>query len=366
VASTNLNEFWTQAEYRIHFRIENERLSVSISDGLYAKRISPSSRSDGFQWYLSFYATLLTDVDSSKPTVILLDNPGLELHLDGQRDIKALLEQKFSRNAQVIYVTHSPAMIDPFQLSQVRSVELFGNDQGTKIKRYVPSTDGTDLLEPIRAAIGMSLVSSLVLNKMNILVEGAADKPVVEGIFFKHYVEKAEGILVNGPIAEDIFLAQFYSKTGLPYAVLLDNDSGGRDLHRELTSAGIAEGKILQLQTVFTHITKDFAMEDILSEDFYLTCVQDAYPHLTIEKPTNIGQRKISRVYEDYFQATFRFGFNKRRVAESAKKLLKEAKEDKVTQDNLGLLSTALLGILEKKEEKSAAASAPERSPKGK
>jgi predicted ATP-dependent endonuclease of OLD family len=48
--------------------------------------------------------------------VLLLDNPGLELHLDGQRDIKRFLEEKVSLDSQVVYVTHSPAMVDSFNL----------------------------------------------------------------------------------------------------------------------------------------------------------------------------------------------------------------------------------------------------------
>jgi energy-coupling factor transporter ATP-binding protein EcfA2 len=100
--SGGINEFWTQETYNIHFRIERERLSLSISDGTYSRRISPSERSDGFQWYLSFYSALLSEVSSTAPTVVLLDNPGLELHADGQRDIKRFLEQKLPANTQVI------------------------------------------------------------------------------------------------------------------------------------------------------------------------------------------------------------------------------------------------------------------------
>lgn len=139
-------------------------LDDSISDGKYTQRVPPSDRSDGFQWYLSFYSTLLNDVGVSNQTVLLLDNPGLELHVDGQRDIKRFLEEKVSLNSQVLYVTHSPAMIDPFNLHQVRAVELLGDQQGTKVKNFaVKKGDNSDLLEPVRSAIGMSLVASLDL-----------------------------------------------------------------------------------------------------------------------------------------------------------------------------------------------------------
>jgi AAA ATPase domain len=345
--SGGLNEFWTQAEYHVHFRIEKERLSVSISDGTYTQRIPPSDRSEGFQWYLSFYATLLNDVGVSNENILLLDNPGLELHLDGQRDIKRFLEEKVALTSQVIYVTHSPAMIEPFNLKQVRKVELHGNQNGTKVGNFIAKQgDDADLLEPVRAAIGMSLVTSLVLNEWNVLVEGAADKPIVEGIFFSHYHELQGKILVNGSLSEtkDAFLARFYHRTGLPYVIVLDADSGGRDLFQALTGIGIPEERIVRLEQVFAGHQGDFAVEDILSASDYHQAVLAAYPSNHVPQPAQpaAGNRKRATLYEEAFRQTYNIGFNKRRVAESVKKLLAEKREDEETRDNLGTLSTAI------------------------
>jgi len=44
--SGGINEIWSQEKYNIHFRFEPERMSVSISDNTYARRIAPSDRSD--------------------------------------------------------------------------------------------------------------------------------------------------------------------------------------------------------------------------------------------------------------------------------------------------------------------------------
>jgi len=346
--SGGLNEFWTQAEYHVHFRIDKDQLSVSISDGTYTQRIPPSDRSEGFQWYLSFYATLLNDVGASNQPILLLDNPGLELHLDGQRDIKRFLEERVALTSQVLYVTHSPAMIDAFNLRQVRTVELQGNQNGTKIGNFVVgSGEKVDLLEPVRAAIGMSLVTSLVLNEWNILVEGAADKPIVEGIFNHHYKELREKILLNGSLSEskDAFLARFYDRTGLPYIVLLDADSGGRELLKELKSIGIPVDKIVQLERVFTDRQNDFAMEDILSADFYHKAVQAAYPAHAVALPAVNAKKRPTR-YEEAFRATHNIGFNKKRVAESVRKLLETGSEDEETKNNLGILSGVLVEAL--------------------
>lgn len=343
--SGGLNEFWTQAEYNVHFRIEREQLFVSISDGNYSRKIPPSDRSEGFQWYLSFYTALLNEMKSSNQTILLLDNPGLELHVDGQKDIKRFLEEKVAHDSQVIYVTHSPAMIDAFNLKQVRSVELQGNLAGTRISNSVlPQPGVMDLLEPVRSAIGMSLAASLVLNEWNVLVEGAADKPIVEGIFFEHYREHREKVLVNGSLSEskDAFLARFYERTKLPYVILLDADSGGRDLYRELRTYEIPDSKIIRLEDAFPDRGTDFELEDVLGAGFYHTAVQGAYPSLEFELPP-IGGRKRTTLYAQKFSETHQIGFNKRRVAEVVKKLLENRAEDSETRENLGRLSTAII-----------------------
>jgi hypothetical protein len=240
--SGGINEFWTQEHYTVHFRLEPSRLSVSISDGTYSQRIQPSDRSDGFQWYLSFYAAILSDVSDEGLIVLLLDNPGLELHADGQRDIKRFLEEKLPQSVQVAYVTHSPAMIDPFRLEQVRQIELRGNSEGTKVGPLaVKDGNDFDLLEPVRSAIGASLAYSLMAGELNVLVEGAADKPILDAAF-SLLVDESAGRkpVVNGSISENTgLLPKFYQRAKLPFVAFIDADSGGRDLVAQLTSWGI-------------------------------------------------------------------------------------------------------------------------------
>ena len=59
-------------------------------------------------------------------------------------------------------------------------------------------------------------------------------------------------------------------------------------------------------------------------------------------KRPQAGNKKRATMYEESFKDTYHIGFNKRRAAEAAKKLLSEKTEDKETRDNLGTLSTAI------------------------
>lgn len=349
--SGGINEFWTQERYTVHFRIEATRLSVSVSDGSYTQRIPPSDRSDGFQWYLSFYSALLSEVSATDPMVLLLDNPGLELHANGQRDIKRFLGEKLPGPAQVIYVTHSAAMIDAFNLDEVRQVELLGDLRGTKVaKLAIKEGAEFDLLEPVRSAVGASLASSLILQELNVLVEGAADKPILDGAFASLRPTDVKRLLVNGSIAESNgLLPRFYQRGGLPLVVLVDADSGGRALKSSLLSWGIREEQIVELRTLFDSFgTADFELEDVISVDFYHSAVGAAYPEQQVDPPTAEYRGKRSKYYDKKFRDEHGIGFNKRRVGEAVRRLLVEGKADGPTLDSLRKVTDAIWAALQR------------------
>jgi len=343
--SGGINEFWTQEKYYLHFRIERDTLSVSISDETYSPRIAPSERSDGFQWYLSFYSALVSEASVTASKVVLLDNPGLELHSDGQRDIKRFLEEKLPPTTQVIYVTHSPAMIDTYALEQVRKVEILGENLGTKIGSISYSDEG-DLLEPVRSAIGASLVSSLAFNNYNVLVEGAADKPILEGAFAQFRKDVSGKILINGSVAEtSALLPRFYERAGLPFVVCLDGDSRGRQIASMLRKFEIPEAKIVGIELFADELGglkgNDFELEDVLEGNFYHGAVKETYPQYEVDAPKGVTGKRTA-YYESAFKKSYGIGFNKRRVGETVKKLLLEGRADPETSKRLEKLTSKL------------------------
>ncbi|HST09742.1 MAG TPA: hypothetical protein VLL05_05160 [Terriglobales bacterium] len=65
-----------------------------------------------------------------------------------------------------------------------------------------------------------------------------------------------------------------------------------------------------------------------------------------MDKPAAAPNKKRSNLYEAAFKDAYHVGLNKRRVAEAAKKLLAERKEDEETRKRLGTLSTAIVSKL--------------------
>jgi len=352
--SGGINEFWTQERYNVHFRIEKEKLIVSISDKTYDSRIGPADRSDGFQWYLSLYSALLNEVGAAKSIVVLLDNPGLEVHADGQRDIKRFLEEKLP-SAQVIYVTHSPAMIDPYRLEQIRKVELLGNKQGTKVTKLpLEYPHEFDLLEPLRSAIGASLVSSLMFNKYNVLVEGAADKPILEGAFEYLNPDFSKKVLINGSVAEsNALLPRFYQDAHLPFIVFLDSDSSGRQLAKMLERMEILQKNTLNLKNILGEDAKifeekDFELEDIVDFESYDKAVRLTYPNQPVDiRKDDESKPKRTKHYEEQYRDTHDVGFSKRRVGETLKQMIRDGKCDPKTVKRLKRVTEAIKSALE-------------------
>lgn len=333
-----LNDFWTQETYEVHFRIDKEKLSVSVSDATYSPRIPPSERSDGFQWLLSFYSTIQNECASPSTVIILLDNPALELHVDGQRDIKKFLEDKITLNNQVIYVTHSPAMVDPFKLSQIRMVELMSDKKGTKISNeIVKKGEHIDILEPLRSAIGSSIGYSLLAANYNILVEGMADKFLLEGILHKFCPEIRNNFIVNGSLAEskDCLLAKIYEGLRFPFVVVLDADGKGREIANKLRHYDIENKNIIEIKEVFPEKGDEFAAADLVSPEMYYEAVKRAYPDKPIEQPEESGT-KIENAYENKFRDKYEIGFSKTRVARSLKKML--IKDEGINEFGMGNL----------------------------
>ncbi len=177
-------------------------------------------------------------------------------------------------------------MIDTFNLEQVLRVELRPNMMGTKVLRLaLGEGENLDLLEPVRSAIGASLVTTLMSNDFNLLVEGASDKPILEAALALFQPTYHTRIVINGSVSETgKLLPLFYERAGLPFAVYLDADSGARDLRGALIKAGVSSSKIVYLGDVIRR-DDDFELEDIFDPVLYDQAVQRTYSNKLVHRP---------------------------------------------------------------------------------
>lgn len=157
----------------MHARVKNNlhRITVPFSD-----------RSAGFIWFFSFLVMFSQVRKTHGNVIILLDEPGLNLHGTAQRDLLRYIREKLTPHHQVIYTTHSPFMVPADDLASVRTVEDVVQQSrsrrpevlGTKVGDDILSTD-PETLFPLQGALGYEITQSLFIGEHTLLVEGPSD-----------------------------------------------------------------------------------------------------------------------------------------------------------------------------------------------
>lgn len=185
IISDELFNYWTtNSNLNITFRIDkkietdaqnNKRIAEHILDiRVKGKNVSLPlrNRSKGFNWFFSFLVWFKRiQEDSDNQYILLLDEPGLNLHASAQADLLRFLED-LSENYQIIYSTHSPFMIQPGNLNRVRTV--LETDGGSIISDSIQEKDPKTLF-PLQAALGYDIAQNLFVSSKNLLVEGVSD-----------------------------------------------------------------------------------------------------------------------------------------------------------------------------------------------
>ncbi|MGG7036424.1 MAG: AAA family ATPase [Flavobacterium sp.] len=148
-------------EHILDIRVKNKGVSLPLKN-----------RSKGFNWFFSFlvwFKKIQEDQDTNY--ILLLDEPGLNLHASAQSDLLRFLED-LSQNYQIVYTTHSPFMISSDKLQRVRTV--LETDKGSVISDSVQEKDPNTLF-PLQAALGYNIAQNLYISTKNLLVEGVSD-----------------------------------------------------------------------------------------------------------------------------------------------------------------------------------------------
>ena len=172
-------EYWTtNNNLEIQFEIQtvpnDKLLNIRIRNTKHRVTLPLKNRSKGFVWFFSFLVWF-SKIENNKNVIILLDEPGLNLHAEAQNDLLRYIDEQLGDRYQVIYTTHSPFMIDPAKLHEVRTVYDSNNAKvGSIISDVLEEKDKATLF-PLQAALGYDIAQNLYISTKNLLVEGVAD-----------------------------------------------------------------------------------------------------------------------------------------------------------------------------------------------
>lgn len=284
----------------LNIRIRNPRHRVTVPF---------DERSKGFVWFFSFFAYFSElEREDGEDVILLLDEPGLSLHATAQGDFLNFIAGRLAEQHQVIYTTHSPFMITPSRIDQVRTVEDV-DDEGTKVSSEVLRTDAATVF-PLQAALGYDLAQTLFLGPNCLLVEGPSDLIYLQLLnesLARAGKETLDDQWVITPAGGASNLATFISLLGsnqLNLAVMMDSTRAETQRVRNLlTSRHLTARSIVQLSEITGDDDSD--IEDLFEEGFYLTLVSGAYsddlPKALKVADLPAGGTRIVRRVEKYF-----------------------------------------------------------------
>jgi predicted ATP-dependent endonuclease of OLD family len=257
----------------LHVRIHNQRHRVTVPF---------DERSRGFVWFFSFlaYFSELEDDTNGRDIILLLDEPGLNLHATAQRDLLRFIDERLAPHHQTIYSTHSPFMIQADRLDRVRTVQDI-DEEGTKISAEVFRTD-SETVFPLQAALGYDLAQTLFVGPHNLLVEGPSDILYIQ-LLNQELAAKAMATLdsrwVLVPTGGADKVATFVSLLGgnqLNVAVLMDISGNSMQRIKNLQANAKLRDNALVLISEVTS-ANDADIEDVFDPGFYLELVNGAY-----------------------------------------------------------------------------------------
>ena len=321
--SDEIFEFWNQnKQLRVEFDLsvanpndppplnEGTILHVRIWNNRHRVSVPFDERSKGFVWFfsfLSYFSTLEEEEDAD--LILLLDEPGLNLHAMAQRDFLRFIDERLAPKNQVIYSTHSPFMINLDKLSSVRTVQDV-DDRGTFVSDDTLSND-RETVFPIQVALGYQMAQTLFLAPHCLMVNNASDLIYLQVL--------GEAVAASGqmrldprwvviPVGGADNLPTFISTLGENYvsvAVMMDVSTKNRVKLDQLNhNAAVKRQNPIKWVEVAKVRTAD--IEDLFEPAFYLKLVNEAYAGeltepVTMKSITDANPRIVYRL-QQYFR----------------------------------------------------------------
>ena len=257
-----------------------EEMRVRLYDNRHLLSLPFDERSTGFRWFFSFLVAFSRHLHGGQPVVLLLDEPGLGLHARAQKDLLNFIDGRLAKRCQVIYTTHSPFMIQPGKLEQVRVVEDRGREIGSTISANVLSTDA-DTRFPLQGALAYDLARHLFSGQNNLVIERTSDFTYLT-VLSDWLREKGRKALDERwtlvPVGGVDMVPTFVALLGIPLDVTVLVDARKPE-HQRLTRLAqrgyLANQRVVPIGEILQRPAAD--MEDLFNIDDYLAIYNAAF-----------------------------------------------------------------------------------------
>lgn len=287
----NFPKWWVQdRDFRLTVSARDDDLVFTISDRTHTE-YSFGERSNGLKYFLSYYVQYLAhDAPAGRQEILLMDEPDAYLSSQGQQDLLKIFNSfahpdDERQPVQVVYVTHSPFLIDRNHGERIRVLEKGTDDEGTRVVNDASKNH----YEPLRSSFGAFVAETTFIGNCNLMVEGLADQVLLAGC--SNYLRALDTPRMNTLDLNRITIVPAGSASHIPYLVylargrdieqpsvivLLDSDQAGKDAQKGLKRGG-PKGKQL-IKSEYVLMTSALQSDVKLPEGKQLIETEDFIP----------------------------------------------------------------------------------------
>lgn len=138
------------------FEIDFDRMGLYLTVFHEGKGVVLDKQSAGFRYFFDLFFNLINAQNLQRGDIILMDEPAMNLHPAGQKEVRTLLKNYAVQNGiTIIIATHSPFLVDIDNLDELRVVVNKDNISSIENDFTAVNPGDPDSLLPIREAFSV-------------------------------------------------------------------------------------------------------------------------------------------------------------------------------------------------------------------
>jgi len=277
-------------------------------------RAGPHLRGAGNQKLIALMLDLLEYVSDPSPMILVYDEPENSLHADAQHALRRMLEGVSQYDhIQVVYATHSPAMINPARPKSLRLISRESSADGVATTKINNKPYADENFQLIRSSLGMSPADSLLYAPITIIIEGATESLGLNRLFQRlidesedeqyHDLETLIGFIHFLPAGGSSFVrwAKLARSQGCKIIIFVDGDQ-----------IKLARKVVDELNNVtLIHFDETKEIEDIVPREVYFEAL-DGYVASNNPQSSKVVSKEAFEAWEAQHEFHERFLFSKR------------------------------------------------------